>query len=137
MSELISEYASACINMGEDTEERQNYLNAACTAWNIAVQDEKRREGALRHAIDSYKKMNPRTDDVESFEHDLRMLIKKKLEIFPDIKKAIIDAMIEPIDDTKYQINITSTEDKELLGDIFKKTRPGNSDRNYFSQVII
>ena len=122
MSELISEYASDYINMGEDTEERQNYLNAACTAWNIAIQDEKHREGALRHAIDSYKKMNPGTDDVESFEHDLCILVKKKLEIFPDITKVIIDAMIEPIDDTKYQINIASTEDKELLGDIFKKT---------------
>jgi hypothetical protein len=122
MSELIGEFASDYINMGEDTEERQNYLNRACTAWNIAILEENLREGALRDAIDSYKKMNPGTDDVENFEHDLRILIKKKLEIFPDIKKVIIDAMIEPIDDTKYQINIASTEDKELLEEIFKKT---------------
>ncbi len=124
MSELISEYASDYINMGEDTEERQNYLNRACTAWNVAVQDEKHRQRALRHAIDSYKKMNPGTDtdDVENFEHDLRVLIKKKLKIFPDIKEVVIDAMIEPIDDTKYQINIASSDDKELLKEIFKKT---------------
>ena len=32
MSELIGEYASDYINMGENTEERQNYLNGACTA---------------------------------------------------------------------------------------------------------
>lgn len=121
MSELISEYASDYINMGEDTEDRQNYLNGACTAWNIAILDEKHREGALRRAIDAYKKMNPGADDVENFEHDLRILIQKKLETFPDIKKVIIDAMIEPISGTKYRIFITSTDDKELVKEIFKK----------------
>jgi hypothetical protein len=121
MSELISEYASDYINMGEDTEERQNYLNGACTAWNISILDEKHREGALRHAIESYKKMNPGIDDVENLEHDLRTLIQKKLETFPDIKKVIIDAMIEPMSETKYQINIASSDDKELLKEIFKK----------------
>jgi hypothetical protein len=107
--------------MGEDTEERQNYLNGACTAWNIAILDENHREGALRGAIESYKKMNPGTEDVENFEHDLRILIQKKLETFPDIKKVIIDAMIEPISGTKYRIFITSTDDKELVKEIFKK----------------
>ena len=121
MSELISEYASDYINMGEDSEERQNYLNGACTAWNIAILDENHREGALRRVIDSYKKMNPGADDVENFEHDLRILIQKKLEMFPDIKKVIMDAMIEPISETKYRINIASTDDKESLKEIFKR----------------
>jgi len=64
--------------------------------------------------------MNPGTDDVENFEHDLRILIQKKLEMFPDIKKVIIDAMIEPINETQYRINIASTDDKESLKEIFK-----------------
>ena len=123
MSELISAYASDYINMGEDTEERQNYLNGACTAWNIAILDENHREGALRGAIDAYKRMNPGRDDVQDFKHDLRLLIQKKLEMFPDIKKVIIDAMIEPISETKYRINIASTDDKESLREIFKKDR--------------
>ena len=123
MSELISEYASDCINMGEDTEDRQNYLNGACTAWNIAILDEKHREGALRRAIDAYKKMNPGADDVENFEHDLRILIQKKLETFPDIKKVLIDAMIEPISETKYRITIASTDDKDSAKEIFKMRR--------------
>jgi hypothetical protein len=121
MSELIGQYASDYINMGEDTEERQNYLNGACTAWNIANLDEKHREGALHHVIESYRKMNPGSNDVENFEHDLRILIKKKVEMFPEIRKVIIDAMIEPISDTKYRINIASSDDKELLKEIFKK----------------
>jgi hypothetical protein len=123
MSELISEFASDYINMGEDTEERQNYLNGACTAWNIANLDENLREGAIRKTIEGYKKMNPGSDDVQDFEHDLRLLIQKKLEMFPDIKKVIVDAMIEPINETQYRINIASTDDNKTLKEIFKKDR--------------
>jgi hypothetical protein len=123
MSELISEYASDYINMGEDTEERQNYLNGACTAWNIANLDENLREGAIRKTIEGYKKMNSGSDDVEDFEHDLRLLIQKKLEMFPNVQKIIVDARIEPINQTKYKINIASTFDKELVKEIMKKDR--------------
>ena len=41
--------------------------------------------------------------------------------MFPDIKKIIVDAKIEPVDKTKFQINIASTYDKELLREMFKK----------------
>jgi len=41
MSQLIGEYASDYINMERPTEERQSYLNSACSAWNIAVLPEK------------------------------------------------------------------------------------------------
>jgi hypothetical protein len=82
MSELSSEYASDYIDMGEDAEKHQNYFKGACTAWNVAVQDEKHREGALRHPVNSYKKMNPGTDDVENFGHDLRVLIQKSWRYF-------------------------------------------------------
>jgi hypothetical protein len=121
MSELISEYASDYINMGEDTEERQNYLNGACTAWNIAILDENHREGALRGAIDAYKRMNPGSDEVQNFEHDLRLLIQKKLEMFPNIQKIIVDARIEPISEKKFKINIASTYNKELVRRFFKR----------------
>src|SRR4030042_1546747 len=59
MSELIGEYASDYINMGESTEERQSYLNGACSAWNIAVLPEHLREEALSRTIAEYKRMNP------------------------------------------------------------------------------
>ena len=121
MSELICEYASDYINMGENTEERQNYLNEACTAWNIASLDQKDREAAIQHTIADYKKKNPKIDDVEGFEEDLRKLVKKKLEMFPDINKIIVDAKIQPIDKSKFQVNIASTYDKELLREMFKR----------------
>jgi len=65
--------------------------------------------------------MNPEIDDAENYEHDLRVLIRKKVEMFPEIKKAIIDAMIEPMSEMKYRINIASTDDKEMLKKLFQK----------------
>ena len=34
MSEMISEMAAGFLGVGDTIEERQNRLNAACTAWN-------------------------------------------------------------------------------------------------------
>ncbi len=119
ISELIGQFASDHINMGEDTEERQNYLNGACTAWNIAVLPEQSREEALRRTIEEYK-ANPGAEDADDFEQNLRALIRKKLEMFPGIKKVIVNAGIEPISDTKYRVLVVSTDDrgalKRLLG---------------------
>jgi hypothetical protein len=120
MSELIEQYAADYIDMGENTEERQNHLNGACLG-NIAVFPEHSREEAFRRVVAGYKRMNPDVTDADNLEHNLRAPIQKKLEMFPDIKKVIIDAMIETINETKYRIYITSTDDKESLKEIFKK----------------
>lgn len=121
VSELIGEFASDYINMGKTIEERQKYLNGACTAWNIAGFPEHSREGVLRHVITAYKRMNPGLNDADNLEQALRVLIQRKLEIFPDIKKIIIDATIEPIKGMKYRINITSVDNIESLEEVFKK----------------
>jgi len=109
MSEMISEYASDYINMGDDTEERQSLLNGACSAWNIAVLPEDLREGALRHNVDEYKRLNSGIDDADDLIHDMQALIKRKLQMFPDVKKLIVDAFVESINDTQYRINVVST----------------------------
>jgi hypothetical protein len=121
MSELIGEYASDYINMGETTDERQSYLNGACSAWNIAILPEHLREEALRHNIEEYKRINPGIDDADNLAHDLRKLIQKKLQMFPGVKKVIIDASIEPISDTKYRIVVASTDNPEQLKQILTK----------------
>ena len=115
MSELIAEYASDYINMGENTEERQSLLNSACSAWNVAVLPEHLRQEALRHNIEEYKRLNPGIDDADNFIHDMQLLIQKKLQMFPKVNKVIVDAFIEPINDTQYRINVVSTDDPKQL----------------------
>ena len=115
MSELIVEYASDYINMGENTEERQSLLNSACSAWNVAVLPEHLRQEALRHNIEEYKRLNPGIDDADNLIHDMQLLIQKKLQMFPKVNKVIVDAFIEPINDTQYRINVVSTDDPKQL----------------------
>jgi hypothetical protein len=115
MSELIQEYASDYINMGENTEERQSYLNGACSAWNIANLPEPLREKALRRSIEEYKRFNQGVDDAQAYAHDLRLLVQKKLQMYPGVKKVIVNAMVEPISETRYRIVVASTDNPEAL----------------------
>jgi hypothetical protein len=117
MSELIKEYASDYINLGNNTYERQSFLNGACAVWNIAILPESLREQALKYQIDQYKKINPEAGDADNVLHDMRLLIKKKLELFPNVQKYIVGAFIDPVDDDRYQIRIISTYD---LPEIYK-----------------
>lgn len=121
MSELIEKYASDYINMGDNTEERQSFLNGACTAWNIALLPEHMREEALRRTIEEYKRINPGVDDADNFAHDLKILVQKKLQMFPEVKKLIVDAMVEPISETKYRITVASTDNAEQLKQMLTK----------------
>ncbi|MBS3917394.1 MAG: hypothetical protein KG012_00765 [Deltaproteobacteria bacterium] len=121
MSELIGEYASDYINMGETMEERQSYLSSACRAWNIAVLPERLRKEAIRRNIEEYKRINPGIDDADNLAHDLRKLIQKKLKMVPGVEKVIIDAALEPISDTKYRISIVSTDQPEQLREMLPK----------------
>ncbi len=107
---MIAQMASDYISMGDTTEERQSYLNSACTAWNIAVLPEHQREEALLRYIEAYKNANPGIDDEDNLLHDARILIKKKLELFPTVKTVIINAHLAQLEGKKYQIIVASTD---------------------------
>ncbi len=96
--------------MGRNTDERQIFLNEACNAWNIAVLPEHLREKAFQHNFEEFKRLNPGAGDPEKFYHNMRMLVNKKLQMFPDVKKVIVNAFIEPINETQYRINVASTD---------------------------
>ena len=121
MSELIEKYASDYINMGENTEERQSFLNGACTAWNIANLPAHLREEALRRTVEEYKRINPGIDDANDYAHDLKILVQKKLQMFPEVKKLIVDAAVEPVTETQYRITVVSTDNAEEFKQIFRK----------------
>ena len=50
ISEMVLNFAGDYIAMGDDIEDKQQYLNGAVSAWNIACLDEK----ARRHSINKY-----------------------------------------------------------------------------------
>ena len=94
MSEMISEMATGFLGVGDTIEERQNRLNAACTAWNLACRSPEVRRRQLEQYREGYLRFNPATSpsDLANIIKDLESLIERKLKMFPHDKRQIIDA---------------------------------------------
>ena len=94
MSALIINYASDYIRLGDNLEEKQSYLNAACAAWNIALLKQAERQKALDDFIEQYIKINPDVDDMDNVRHDMELLVKEKIRLYPNVKRTIAEAKI-------------------------------------------
>ncbi|GJQ50407.1 hypothetical protein KsCSTR_09440 [Candidatus Kuenenia stuttgartiensis] len=97
ISEMVEHFAREYLSLGEDIEHKQQLLNSAATAWNIACLNEQKREEAIEKYLKEWKRLNPANgkDMLKAVEEDLRLLIKRKLELYPDIKKQIINVHIQ------------------------------------------
>ena len=84
--------------MGESTEERENYLRSACSAWNIACLPPLKREPAIKQYVEQYQKINKADkEDCIALEEDIRLLIKQKDRLYPDVNVQIVDSRIENV----------------------------------------
>ena len=92
ISEMIINYASDYISLGDTIDQKQSYLNGACTACNISLFPAAKRKEAVDEFITQYKAVNPDVDDVENVRHDIELLIKEKLRLYPNEKRAIAKA---------------------------------------------
>lgn len=96
MSEMISEIGAGFISVGTTTEERQNRLNAVCSAWNMACGSPEERQRQLRLYGESYKRFHPATptEDLAAILKDMKTLMDRKLRMFPDDHRQIGDARV-------------------------------------------
>ena len=94
LSEMIGEFAGDFIRLGETPEAKQNYLNGACVAWNIASAPPERRKKLVDHFLAGYKQHNPQTDDaaLAAIRKDMEHLIDVKLKMFPGDVRQIVSA---------------------------------------------
>ncbi len=93
-------FAGDYVAMGENIEEKQEYLNGAVSAWNIACLDEEGRKRAIKKYMKKYRKLNPThsKQDLRDVEEDLRLLIKQKENLYPEVRVQIVNAHIQEID---------------------------------------
>jgi hypothetical protein len=110
VSEMITQFAYDYISMGETLRDKQSYLNTACTAWNIALLPEDKRQPALDQCQMQYELINPEADDSPNLRHDMEILIQEKLRLFPEVKRTIVGA------------EITNTEGKDCIRVISTKS---------------
>jgi len=98
ISAIVLKVAEGYIDMGESTEEKENYLRSACSAWNIACLSPLKREPAIKQYVEQYQKINKADEaDCIALEEDIRLLIKQKDRLYPDVKVQIVDSRIENI----------------------------------------
>ena len=89
MSEMILEIASGFIHGASSTQEKQNRLEAACCAWNIACCPPENREKILDEYVAGYALYNPATDaeGLAEVRAVMEKLVERKLSLFPAVKK--------------------------------------------------
>ena len=109
MSEMISEMAAGFLGVGDTIGERQNRLNAASTAWNMACGSPEARRQQLEQYKEGYLRFNPATSpiDLANIMKDMESLIERKLAMFPDDQRQIVSAKVVLVGD-KYRIEVAS-----------------------------
>jgi hypothetical protein len=109
MSEMIWEMAADFLGVGDTMAERQNRLNAACSAWNMACCPPEVRQRQLEQYKEGYLRFNPATSpsDLANILKDIEMLIERKLKMFPEDKRQIVSAKVVKVG-TKFRIEIAS-----------------------------
>ena len=109
MSEMISEMAAGFLGVGDTIGEKQNRLNAACTAWNMACGSPEVRQRQLEQYREGYLRFNPATSpsDLANILKDMELLIERKLKVFPDDNRQIVSARVVMVG-TKYRIELAS-----------------------------
>lgn len=110
---MVLDFAGDYIAMSEDIEEKQQLLNSAVSAWNIACLDEKARKQSIKKYMSEYRKLNPTQSkqDYRDLEEDLRLLIKQKERFYPKVRIQIVDANIQKING-KNHITVASLDIK-------------------------
>jgi hypothetical protein len=94
LSDMLMEMGVGFLGVGETIGERQNRLNAACTAWNMACGSPEVRQRQFEEYRKAYLKFNPATapTDLANILKDMELLIERKLKMFPDDHRQIVSA---------------------------------------------
>jgi len=111
VSEMLLDVAREFLAMGEDIDDKQQLLNAAVSAWNIACLRGDKRKKAVQKYMKTYEKMNPTFTkaDCEDEEEDILLLIEQKDKLYADVNIQIVNAVIEEIDG-KYHVTVASAK---------------------------
>ena len=99
ISEMIWEFAGEFIKSGRTLEEKQNRLNAACSAWNIACNPPDVWDRGLDQYVEGYKSHNPEWSDgeISGIRSTMAKLTQNKRRLFPAVHKQIVGATITQV----------------------------------------
>ena len=112
ISAMVLKVGEGYLQIGETKEERENLLRSTCTAWNIALLPIMEREHLIQRYIGIYQTLNNSdAEDCQAVEDNLRLLIKQKDTLYPDVNVRILDSRIDIIDGKEKAFVISETLD--------------------------
>ncbi len=97
ISKMLLDVAGEYIAMGDDQADKQEYLNGAVSAWNIACLKSSKRRKALLQYRKTYSQVNPShtRHDCDDAVDNIELLVRRKNELYPETRTQIAHAKIE------------------------------------------
>jgi hypothetical protein len=100
ISEMVLDFAGDFLRLAETPDSRRDFLNAACTAWNIACAPAEGRTELLDQFMANYRKCNPGVDaeQCRGVRQDMELLIQQKIKKYPEVILQIVSCELTVVD---------------------------------------
>jgi hypothetical protein len=108
MSEIILEYAEEFLKLTDTRSEKEDVIELAIAAWNIALADADKRFNLMDHFISDVCGVEKNSDHWKRMVSVLIILINKKLEEYPLDDRPILDYEFVKLNSGGYHLNIIS-----------------------------
>jgi len=108
--DINQEFGDFCedyVLQGSNIDEVRKYLNFASIAWNLSLYPQETRNEQVKVISDEYERLNPEMLNSDYLQHDLKLLIDKKLDSYPEIKRTITKVEIKEAN-KQYKISTES-----------------------------
>jgi len=108
MSEIILEYAHEFLALTNTRSEKENVIELAIAAWNIALADEEKRFNLIDNFVSDVLRINKNSDHWKKTVSVILILINKKLQKYPLVDRPILDYDFIKLNHDEYHLNIVS-----------------------------
>ena len=111
INQEFGEYCEDYVLQGSNIDEVRNYLHFASIAWNLSLYPQETIDEQIKIISDEYERLNPGMLKSEYLQHDLKLLVDKKLDLYPDINRTITKVEVDETND-QYKTSVQSQEFK-------------------------
>ena len=108
MSEIILEYADDFLKLTDTRREKEDVIELAIAAWNIALANEDKRFHLMDNFVSDVCRVEKNSSHWKKMVSVLLILISIKLEKYPSIDRPILDYEFIKLNEDEYHLNVIS-----------------------------